>query len=206
MSANAEFDGVAKKRKERVIGDPVKRIESFPCFEGMKLEHLQIIGEHAEEKSFKVGEFIFHEEEPANRCYLIESGCVALEAHEPADGTNLIQVLTKGEILGWSWLIPPFRWHFTARVVEATNAIAIDGAHILVAAEEDHDFGYEIMKRIMQLLIHRLQTTRELLFKPPRSEFETPVEADRFPPLTSADLVGPREDKVKTGLRNSSSL
>ena len=130
----------------------------------MKLEHRAILTGCAKEMRFKAGEVLFHEGEPANQFYLIESGAVALETIEAANSTPLVATLGAGDALGWSWLFPPFGWHFQARVVEPTTAIVLNGAHLLVVAEEDHDFGYELMKRVAQVVIRRLQSTRKQHF------------------------------------------
>lgn len=132
-------------------------------FHGMKPEHLAVLGQGAKAVQFKSGDVLFREDEPANQFYLIESGKVALEAHEPADGTALVQTLGAGDVLGWSWLFPPFVWHFQARAMEPTSAVVLSGAHLLVTAERNHDFGYELMKRVAQVVIHRLQATRKQL-------------------------------------------
>jgi len=148
--------------------DSIKAIiRAQPYFEGMKPDHLDIVVDSAIEMTFEPEEILFHEGEPANRLYLIEAGGVVLEAHEPADGTVVIQTLGPGELLGWSWLFPPFVWHFRARAVAPTRAILLDGAHLLIAAERDHDFGYRLMKRVAQVLIHRLEATRQQLLKRP---------------------------------------
>src|SRR6185436_1735047 len=109
-----------RSRKANQIGASMKtsihdRIISHPFFEGMKPEHLEILAAGASETIFKPGEIIFLENEPAVRFYLIESGMVELEVHEPGDGAIPIETLTEGEVLGWSWLFPPFVWHFQAR-------------------------------------------------------------------------------------------
>ncbi len=136
------------------------RIFSHPFFQSMKPKHLEIIAGYASEATFKPSEVLFREGEPASRFYLIESGRIALEAHEPAEGTVLVQNLGAGHVLGWSWLFPPFAWHLQARAVELTRAIILNGANLLVIAERDHDFGYELMKRVAQVVIQRLQATR----------------------------------------------
>ncbi len=63
-------------------------------------------------------------------------------------------------MLGWSWLFPPYRWHFSARVIEETRAIALDGVCLREKAEADHNFGFELMKRVAQIMVDRLQATR----------------------------------------------
>jgi CRP/FNR family cyclic AMP-dependent transcriptional regulator len=73
--------------------------------------------------------------------------------------------LGPGDVLGWSWLFPPFVWHFQARAVEPTTLLVLNGAGLLVSAERDHDFGYELMKRVAQVVIRRLQATRKQLLE-----------------------------------------
>ena len=138
-------------------------ISNEACFHGMNPEHLAILSNGAKEVQFKAGEVLFREGEPANQFYLIEKGKVVLEAHEPANGTTLVQTLGAGDVLGWSWLFPPFAWHLQARAVEPTNAIILNGARLLVTAERNHEFGYELMKRVAEVVIRRLQATRKQL-------------------------------------------
>jgi CRP-like cAMP-binding protein len=138
-------------------------ITNHSFFHGMKPGHLTVLTEGAKAVHYEAGDVLFREGEAANQFYLIESGKIALEAHEPADGTVLVQTLGAGEVLGWSWLFPPFVWHFQARAIEPTKAIILNGAHLLIAAEHNHDFGYELTKRIAQVVIHRLQNTRKQL-------------------------------------------
>lgn len=146
-------------------------IAGHPFFRDVKSEHIDIIASGAVEAKFKPDEILIREGEPANRFYLIESGRVALHAHEPADGTVLIQYLDPGDVLGWSWLFPPFVWHFTARAVQPTRAIVLSGAHLLACAERDHELGHELMKRVAQVVIKRLQATRKQLLAEQRVGF-----------------------------------
>jgi len=138
-------------------------IINHALFLGMKPEHLAMLAERAQAAQFKAGDVLFRESAPASQIYLIQTGKIALEAHGISGGTTRIQELGPGDVLGWSWLFPPFAWHFQARAVEPTEVVQLDGAHLLVAAERDHDFGYELMKRIAQIVIHRLQATRKQL-------------------------------------------
>ena len=135
-------------------------IADHPFLSSFSREHLNRILEKATEVQFEPGEIIFKENDPANRFYLLEYGKVALETQVPRDGTVTVHTLEGGDVLGWSWLFPPFVWHFQARAIEPTNAIALDGAHLLVLCENDHELGYELMKRMTQVVIQRLQATR----------------------------------------------
>jgi len=148
-------------------------IAEHAFFSGMTPEHLAVLSACAREAEFKAGDVLIREGEPANRFYLMQSGKIALEAHELADGTVPIQTLCPGEVVGWSWLFPPFVWHLQALALEPTVVVILDGAHLLNAAEWDHDFGYELMKRVAQVVIHRLQATRKQLL---RQEIESIME------------------------------
>lgn len=140
-------------------------ITSHDLFLGLDPHHLAILASHAKEAEFKAGELLFRQGEPANQCYFILKGKVSLEAHEPADGTVPVQTLGPGDVLGWSWLFPPFVWNFQARAIEPTEVIALSGGHLLSSAERDREFGYELMKRVAQVVIKRLQSTRKQLLE-----------------------------------------
>jgi CRP-like cAMP-binding protein len=129
----------------------------------MKPEHVAVVAKGATEATFKTGAFLLHEDEPANRFFIIESGQVAVEAHEPRALTVEVEELGEGDVLGWSWLFPPFTWHLRARALEPTTVIVINAAHVLRVAENDHAFGYDIMKRVAHVIIHRLQAARRQL-------------------------------------------
>ena len=100
------------------------------------------------------------EGEDASRFYIIPEGKVALETVGPRPEPVTIQTVEAGEVLGWSWLFPPYRWHFSARVVEQTRAIALDGVCLRTKGEADHNLGYELVKRVAQVMMERLQATR----------------------------------------------
>lgn len=133
-----------------------------PFLAGLEEGHRQAFLQGAREQTYEPGEVIFREGDPASTLYLIESGRVALESGATACPT-LIQTLGDGDVLGWSWLFPPFAWHFQARATEPTRVICCDGGHLLVQAEENPAFGYAVMRRFSQLVIQRLQATRRKL-------------------------------------------
>jgi hypothetical protein len=85
---------------------------------------------------------------------------VALEIHVPARGSVTIETLHDGDLLGWSWLFPPYRWSFDAKALGETSLISFDGACLRGKCESDPVLGYELMKRISQVIIDRLQATR----------------------------------------------
>ena len=139
-----------------------------PFLRSLSPEHLEILLHDSKEAEFAAGENILKEGEPANRFFLIESGRVRLEANN--ENGKSVQTLGPGEVLGWSWLFPPFSWHFSAHAIEPTRCLVLNGGHILVTAEENSKFGYDLMRRITQILVSRLQATRKKLLDATASE------------------------------------
>ena len=103
---------------------------------------------------------LFREGEEANQFYIIRGGKVALQVYSPGKGSIIIDTLTEGDILGWSWLIPPYQWRFDAVASELTRAIALDGLCLRNKCESDHDLGYELLKRFTSIVDSRLESTR----------------------------------------------
>lgn len=106
------------------------------------------------------GKYFFHEGEDASDFYLIRSGRVALEVQGGEKGQIRVQTVGQGEVLGWSWLISPYRWHFDAYAVEEVHAFAIDATCLRKKCETDHHFGYEMLRRFSSVLERRLEATR----------------------------------------------
>ncbi len=135
-------------------------LAEHPFFKGMDERYLELLTGCASNVRFEAGEHIFRAEEEANQFYLIRQGKVALEAFAPERGPIVILTLEQGEVLGWSWLFPPYRWRFDARALEFTRAIALDGACLRKKSEANHDLGYDFMKRFSQLMARALLATR----------------------------------------------
>jgi len=140
-----------------------KLIARHPFLEGMKPEHLAILTECAMPAEFKKGELIFREGDPANRFYLIRSGRVELESKVEERDRMLIQTIGPGDVLGWSWLFPPYYWRFDARTTSPVKAIFFYGTRLREQCEQDPAFGYDLMKRTSEVVIKRLQAARRYL-------------------------------------------
>ncbi len=135
-------------------------IREHPFFKGMDDRYIKIIVGCAKNERFEGAHVIAHEGEPADRFYLIREGLVALELMVPKRGFTTLQTIGDGDILGWSWLLPPYRWRFGARTVRPTRALAFDGKCLRGKCEEDHDLGYELLKRFASVTAERLEATR----------------------------------------------
>ena len=145
------------------------QLEAHPFFNGMSPEHITIFAEYATVTEFVAGQPIFHEGDPANCFYLILEGSVALEANLPPGGGQVIDHLGASEVLGWSWLFPPYRWHFAARALTPTKAVFFYGTWLRERCDQDPRLGLELMKRVTGVIVRRLQTTRQRLGRALRS-------------------------------------
>lgn len=140
-----------------------EKMVNHAFFAGMSDEHLRVLGELSMPVRFAANELIFHEGDPANRFYLIERGRVALEAHVAERGNIVVEIINAGDVLGWSWLFPPYVWHFDARALDATVALFFYATALREKCEEDPVFGYQLMQRTSMVLLNRLQATRRRL-------------------------------------------
>jgi CRP/FNR family cyclic AMP-dependent transcriptional regulator len=142
---------------------PPDNRKAHPFLDGWEPHHARLLRDAARRVHFDAAEVILSEGEPADGLYLIQTGKVQLEAHTHGSGLAPVQTIGAGEVMGWSWLFPPYFWHFGARALEATEVLFINGLPLRNECESDHDFGYELMKVISQLILPRLQVTRKHL-------------------------------------------
>jgi CRP/FNR family cyclic AMP-dependent transcriptional regulator len=136
--------------------EPILKSHAF--FKDLAPELFEVIVGCASNAVFKAGEVILDEEEPADKFYLIRSGKVSIYIAHPK--TVGLQTLREGEILGWSWLVPPYEYRFSARADEPTQAVVLDGRCLRAKCEENPAFGYELMKRLAVVLTKRLEAAR----------------------------------------------
>ncbi len=138
-------------------------IKEQSFFAGLDARQLQLLAESAMETRFEIGQSIFEQGSPANRFYLILEGNVTLESDLKDRGRISIQTLGPGDALGWSWLFPPYHVHLSARALEPTRAIFFFGTRLREQCEQDHDLGFELMKRIAEVMVNCLAATQRRL-------------------------------------------
>ena len=148
------------------------QLAEFKLFAGLTPADRLIVSELAREVAFPAGIRMFEENDPASGCWLILSGRVALENHVPGRGSVVVQTLEGGDVLGWSWVMPPRRWHLSASVMEHTNTIELDTDRLLQLAERDPVFGYRLLLGMFEVVLNRLQSTQARLLRLYRSPRE----------------------------------
>ncbi len=131
-------------------------LASHKFFAGLEPRHLDIVVGCASNVHYNPGEYIFREGSDADKLYLVRAGQVALEVYSPAGGAAKILTLGEGDIVGWSWLVQPYRWHFDARAVDSVRATAMDATCLRAKCEADHELGYQILRRIVGVMETRM--------------------------------------------------
>src|SRR5690242_15803351 len=118
-------------------------IADVGTFAGLDRPYVELIAGCGSTTGFDAGSYPFREGDPADSFYLIRHGRIALELFAPGRGQMIVSTFGPGEIVGWSWLFPPYRWHFDGRAVEPVRALIFDGACLRAKCEADHTLGYE---------------------------------------------------------------
>lgn len=131
-----------------------------PIFAGLDPGHAAQLAGCAQTTGWDAGEMLFREGDPSDAFYVVRHGRIALEVFVPSRGTLTVETIETGEVVGWSWLFPPYRWHFDGRAVGSVRAIAVDGACLRKKCDDDPALGYDLMRRFSQVMLERLQATR----------------------------------------------
>lgn len=134
-------------------------------FKGLGLANIEVISACASFASYRAGEFIFREGEEAHSFFVLRDGKVTVETFVPGRGPITLQTVGAGDVIGWSWLFPPYKWTFDARALDATNVIVFDGHCLRAKGDADHDLGYILMERFAHIIVDRLQATRMQLLE-----------------------------------------
>ncbi len=129
-------------------------------FRGLKPEYLAFIAGCARNAHAVAGEYLFREGDEADRFFAVRKGTVALETFVPQRGAVTIQTVREGDIVGWSWLFPPYRWQFDARAREDVSLTVFDGACLRQKCDADPALGYELMKRMAHVVSERFESAR----------------------------------------------
>lgn len=131
-----------------------------PFFAGLTDEQSALIAGCTKNHRFEAGQYLFREGGAADEFFVIRHGKVALEIAAPGQAPIVFRTLGEGEVVGASWLVPPYRWIYDARAVELTRAYGVDAACLRGKSEADHHFGYEMMKRFAPILVKQLHSTQ----------------------------------------------
>jgi CRP/FNR family transcriptional regulator, cyclic AMP receptor protein len=135
-------------------------LAAHPFLRGMSPDQLSVLAEAARDVSFPARHRLFEDGGNATRFWLIQSGHVSLDLHVPGEGPVVIETVGMGELLGLSWLFPPYKWAFGAVAATAVEAFEFDAPTVRERCAADPGLGYELNQRIARVLAQRLQATR----------------------------------------------
>lgn len=135
-------------------------LRNHPFLKGLDDSYLELLTGCTTNVVFHEGQYLFKENDHADKFYLLRTGRAAIEFHVRHKGIIRLQTIGEGEVLGWSWLISPYKSHFDVIAVEDIRAFALDGNCLRKKCEENHDFGYEMFIRFTRILENRLKATR----------------------------------------------
>jgi CRP/FNR family transcriptional regulator, cyclic AMP receptor protein len=135
-------------------------LHEHPFFAGLDEETAARLESCATNVHLRPGQYLFHEGEPADRLYVLRRGRVALEVHVPGRGEHVVATVDAGEVVGWSWFVPPYQWFFDGRAMTEVSAVSLDAGCLRQKCELDPEMGYAFMQRVAQVMYHRLQSAR----------------------------------------------
>ena len=141
------------------------QLAAHPFLTGLTRHQIQALAKAASLKEFQAGETIFRAGAAANGFYLIQTGSVAIEGSVFEHGAISTDSVSAGEPLGWSWLFPPYLWHYDARALEPTIALFFDGETLHELCKDDLTLSHELFKRMSEVMVRRLQVSRAKLIE-----------------------------------------
>lgn len=137
-----------------------KLIREHPSFKELSEEHLQLLAGCCANERFADNEYIARQDMVSEKFYLIRHGRVALELHPPGMEPLILETLEAGDIVGWSWLIAPYKWAFDVRSVGLSRLISLDAVCLRGKLETDHELGYRLMSNFIPIIVARLNAVR----------------------------------------------
>ncbi|WP_433754583.1 Crp/Fnr family transcriptional regulator [Nocardia sp. CA-135398] len=141
----------------------VDELSEFAHLGSLSRAELTALAATGRDVSYPAGHRLIVEGQPAQQCWLIRRGRILLDSPVPGRGDIVVQTLDSGDLLGWSWLVPPYRWHFGAVAGEPVHAIEFDATALTELAQGDPKFGYALTLMLFEALLDRLQATRARL-------------------------------------------
>ncbi len=136
-------------------------LSTHEFFSEFNADDLKFLCECSSTYEIKMGQILFRQGEKADRFYVVRNGRISLQMPAIMGPTLEIQPLDNDQILGWSWLISPYKWNFQAKAEEDSELLQFDGAALLARCEQEPKFGYELLKKFAALMSEGLNAARQ---------------------------------------------
>ena len=134
-------------------------LPEHPFFAELSPETVALVSGCASNVHFSPGQYLFHEDDPADAFYLIRTGRVVLQVRTPTHEV-VLDATGEGDVIGWSWLVPPYRWTFDARATEESSVVSFDATCLRTKCQSDPTVGYELLTKVVQVMATRLHSAR----------------------------------------------
>ena len=134
---------------------------SHPFIQGLSDHHRMRLASGVNPFKIAAGAYLAREGEPAHAFYLIQKGQVAIGSHLSQAGAMPIETVGPGDVVGWSWLLPPFRWQFDARASADVQGLLFNGAWLREQCEQDYALGYHLLRQLLLTVSRRLVASRQ---------------------------------------------
>jgi CRP/FNR family transcriptional regulator, cyclic AMP receptor protein len=138
-------------------------LAAHPFLHGISEDHLEVLARAASDITVPERHRFFEDGGHATRFWLIQSGHVTVDVHVPGQGRVPVDTIGMGELVGWSWMFPPFTWAFGAIAASPVEAFEFDAPVVRECCAADPALGYEVTQRVAQVLTKRLKSTRNRL-------------------------------------------
>ena len=135
-------------------------LAEIPLFAGLSPDTLSLLERSASSVSFEAGARLLRAGGQANVFYALRRGSVVLETYVPGRGPVPIETLEAGEVLGLSWMSPPYRWRLDARTLTRVSATAFDAVWLRDRFGENPACGHDLMARLSHTMLERLEWAR----------------------------------------------
>ncbi len=135
-------------------------LAAHPFFEDFDKEQIEFLVSCSTNNVYRPGEFLFKEGETANAFFLVREGKVAIETVSPPAGPLTLATVGRGDVLGWSWIVPPYVHRSDARAIEETRVLAMDAVCLRDKLESDHELGFRLLTRFTAVMAQRLESAR----------------------------------------------
>lgn len=154
-------DEVAKS-DEKVMSDKtvLKQLKSHPFVQGLDESYLDLLADCTELRSYNSGDYLLRYQKPAEEFLLLLEGKVLLLNNVPGKDITPLESIIAPNVIGWSWLVPPYRWHFDAKAQSPVSCLVVHSMCLKGKMDTDKEFGYEMYKRFFDVVVDRLQASR----------------------------------------------
>jgi CRP/FNR family transcriptional regulator, cyclic AMP receptor protein len=165
MWGDGHLSGVQETSSEGInmTSQEISVLGAQPFLRGLPPTQLAVLAGLCRHVTVPAGQRLFEEGSAAGRFWLIEAGQAALDALVPGQGRVGIERLGRNDVIGLSWMLPPYQWQFGASTTQPMQAFEFDARAVRIACDADPVLALELSRRFSAIVVRRLHATRARL-------------------------------------------